>query len=111
MKIMVNGQLVTLTKEEEKAEKELAKSTSDLAPILTLAPYQFWAMLALAEKEEEARDAVAAVVDAKERAIAMAKLDHLAVFSRDDPFVKVLLPAIGLVDKELDKAWAEAATL
>ncbi len=76
-----------------------------------LEPYQFHAMLELAGHEEAVKTAIAALPDAKARAVAKAKLERRPEFNREDELVLELSTAIGITPEDLNEMWLEASKL
>jgi len=76
-----------------------------------LNPYQFRAMIAIAGIEQAIDDAVAAIPDVMQKAVARAKLDYALAFHRDDPLISMLAPTVGLTDDQIDTMWRQAVQL
>ena len=85
-------------------------------PILTasdypLQPYQFWAMVAIANLQTAIDNALSAITDPVQKAIATAKLNHTLSFNRNDPLVNLLGEAAGLTSDQIDAYWMQAKDL
>lgn len=55
--------------------------------------------------------AIAAIPDAKTRALAQAKWEFATVFDRNHPITLAMVVELGLDDKQADAMWQEASTL
>ncbi len=76
-----------------------------------LRPDQFFAMLAIAGLTDAVTAAVAAIPDARQRAIAGAKLNHTDAFHRDNPLFETLKAGVGVTDAQIDAMWMQAKDL
>lgn len=74
-----------------------------------LEPYQFHAMLKIAELTDQVNAAVAAIEDPEERAVAEVRLERSQQFRRNDPLLQDLVAAVGLTSEALNKMWLKAA--
>lgn len=77
----------------------------------TLKPWQFRAMLDIGGIAQTVENAIAAMADPTQRAVAKARLDYSIEYSRNDPLVIQLAPVVGLSDAQIDALWSQAAQL
>jgi hypothetical protein len=73
-----------------------------------LQPYQFWAMVGIANLQASIDTALAAITDPTQKAIATAKLNHTLIFNRADPLVASMTAAAGLTSVQVDAYWMQA---
>lgn len=76
-----------------------------------LKPYQFHAMLDIAEVSQAVEDAIAAIVDPATKAVAKARMKHSTDFDRNDDFIVSLAPVVGLSPEQVDALWLQAKDL
>lgn len=76
-----------------------------------LSPYQFRAMLKIADIEAIIVQAIADIADPAARAVAEAKLDYALSYQRADPLFAMLAPIVGLTDAQIDGLWLQAKDL
>ncbi|TIS45793.1 hypothetical protein [Mesorhizobium sp.] len=76
-----------------------------------LEPWQFRAMLDIGEIAQAVDDAIAAIAETTERAVAKARFEYSLSFRRDDPLIAMLAPAVSLTDEQIDALWSQAVQL
>lgn len=76
-----------------------------------LKPFQFFAMLKIAGVEQAVADAIAAIEDPAERAVAEARLYYSMEYDRGSPLIDQLAPAVGLTVEQIDQYWMQAKEL
>jgi hypothetical protein len=84
------------------------------APVATdfiLQPYQFWAMISIANLQPSIDNALAKLSDPVQKAVATAKLNHTLSFHRNDPLVALLSADAGLTTAQVDAYWLQAAAI
>lgn len=92
------------------ADGEFTQPEPPPAPLPTLEPWRFRAMLKLSGKESD----LTAFLDAlpePQQTIAKAKMEYTLIFERDNDLVLSAQQALGLTDAELDALWTQAASL
>lgn len=76
-----------------------------------LEPWQFRAMLDIGGIAQAVDDAIAAIAETTERAVAKARFEYSLSFRRDDPLIAMLAPAVSLTDEQIDALWSQAVQL
>jgi len=76
-----------------------------------LQPYQFRAMLVIANLQPMVDAALASIPDPTARAVATAKMEFALLFERSDPLVDQLGAAAGLTTTQIDAYWMGAKDL
>jgi len=77
----------------------------------TLKPYQFYAMVAIANLTSVMEASVASIPDPIQRIIAQSKIDHTTLFVRSDPLINQLGAAANLTPQQIDAYWMQAKDL
>ena len=85
-------------------------------PILTatdydLQPYQFFAMIAIANLTATITTSISNISDPTQKIIAQSKLDHTLSFKRSDPFIDQLSASANLTSAQVDAYWLRAKDL
>lgn len=78
---------------------------------VTIDAWRFWAVVNVENLKDQIDVAIAALPNATERAVAKARLDYSATYTRDDPLFNQLGAAIGLGPNNIDDLFAAAAKL
>lgn len=80
------------------------------APLPSLEPWQFFAMLDLSGKRADL-EAVINAMDEPAKTVAKSQYQHSKVYFRDNQLVLVAQQALSLTDEALDSLWQQAANL
>lgn len=80
------------------------------APMPSLEPWQFFAMLDLSGKRADLEAFINAMGEPA-KTVAKSKLEHSSAFYRDNDLVLAAQQALNLTDQELDELWIKAKSL
>jgi hypothetical protein len=69
---------------------------------------QFKAVLRIAGLYDAVAQAIEAIPDPIQRAVAQTKFEESNSYDRDDPLFTMLAPAIGVTDEQIDALWTQA---
>lgn len=69
---------------------------------------QFKAVLRIAGLYDSVAQAIEAIPDPVQKAVARAKFEDSDSYDRDDPLFVMLAPAIGVTDEQIDALWLQA---
>lgn len=88
----------------------IADYVAPAAPMPSLEPWQFFAMLDLSGKRGDLEAFIDAMVEPA-KTVAKSQYQHSKVYYRDNPLVLVAQQALSLTDNALDALWLQAANL
>lgn len=102
---VIDGVRITITQAEYDALFTPPAPPSTDPADYPLAPWQFKAMVTYLGKDADIRNAINAISDPLQKAVALSRYENATSYRHNDPFLQSMRVAIGMSEADLSAAW------